>query len=606
MARMKKISEKTGAKNKAGTKPKTKKGNVQRLPSLDPAQVVKFLVNESNFPSPLRLTAKVLEKWLRAMDTGASNQARKDVTVAVHSGLQAASDPPVTRQQCEDFIRRHGVSETDPVLVNSWSEFIASHSGSDDLEEDCAEEIGAGKPKVKKPEVRLRHCHQQQSVFPKTAPSVASPLRSKASVNPQDRKTLQQLAIDEFNRKFLNRAKEARAKHIFRRFSGAGLDVKKQWAKESVYCTTMRSFCLNGEEMAYWSIMANVADSFANDNIPAARVSFALATVILERWEKLAGEAPECSGAGVPYKTSTGDQRFKTPLLQQMLRPPRDKSRKFDVLSPQYKFEARVPRLETIIDPGHRMHRTPGSAEVDAHAQFKRYALRSILKLMKTSPRGGAVVRTVPLTWPKLVTQGLARPPRPFNPVAGKFVKLREVEDVLASQHEARSIHLSQARTNDRLVCVVRYSSTTTRSLSADANHVRDILVGLHESFPDVQFSPHKQTVMIRGYNTRSSLTPSLWHDIDQEIKVSRYGFVFQDYGNKKVLDRKMRTQAVAELFTRHLSGQFELAKELKLSLALFLVGHDSLGSSRERIVAYVKDVHESTGQGFNIFINAL
>lgn len=63
------------------------------------------------------------------------------------------SDPPVTRQQCEDFIRRHGVSETDPVLLNSWSEFIASHSGSDDSEEDCAEEIRVGEPKVKKPEV---------------------------------------------------------------------------------------------------------------------------------------------------------------------------------------------------------------------------------------------------------------------------------------------------------------------------------------------------------------------------------------------------------------------------------------------------------------------
>lgn len=436
-------------------------------------------------------------------------------------------------------------------------------------------------------------------------------MRSRASVNPQDRETLQQLAIDEFNRNFLNRAKEARAKHIFRRFSGAGLDVKKQWAKESVYCTTMRSFCLNGEEMAYWSIMANVADSFANDNIPADRVSFALGTVILERWEKLAGEAPELARVDMEYTTSTGLKRFKTPLLQQMLKPPREKSRKFNFLSPQYKFEARMPHLETIVNPGHRMHRTPGSAEVEAHAQFKRYALQCILKLIKSSPRGGAVVRTVPLTWPKLVTPSFARSPRAFNPVAGKFVKLREVEDVLASQHEARSIYLGQAddgdsRTNARLVCVVRYSSTTTRSLSADANHVRDILVGLHESFPDVQFSPHKQTVMIRGYTTRSSSTPSLWHDIDQEIKVSCYGFVFQDYDNNKVLDHKMRTQAVAELFTRHLSGQCELAKELKLSLALFLVGHDSLGSSRERIVAYVKDVHESTGQGFNIFIDAL
>lgn len=98
MARPKKTPKKTESKNKAGTKPKTKKGNVQRPSSLDPAQVVKFLVNEPNFPSPLHPTAKVLEKWLRAMETGASNQARKDVTVAVLSGLQAARY--VTLQPC--------------------------------------------------------------------------------------------------------------------------------------------------------------------------------------------------------------------------------------------------------------------------------------------------------------------------------------------------------------------------------------------------------------------------------------------------------------------------------------------------------------------------
>lgn len=135
--------------------------------------------------------------------------------------------------------------------------------------------------------------------------------------------------------------------------------------------------------------MDNVAESFANDNVPAARESFARATLALERWEKLAGETPEFARAGMAYRNVRGHQTFETPIGHQELQPPRPlKNRKFNVLSPRYRFEARLRHPETIINPGHRMHRAPSNGELDAHAEYKEYALQCILKLMKSSPRG--------------------------------------------------------------------------------------------------------------------------------------------------------------------------------------------------------------------------
>ncbi|KAH0362411.1 hypothetical protein KCU65_g8064, partial [Aureobasidium melanogenum] len=77
--------------NKNEKKIKNKNKKAQNPEPLNPKQIVKFLNNEPFFPSPIRVTPKALQAWLKAIATSTSKQAPKDVVKEVMAGLQTTA-----------------------------------------------------------------------------------------------------------------------------------------------------------------------------------------------------------------------------------------------------------------------------------------------------------------------------------------------------------------------------------------------------------------------------------------------------------------------------------------------------------------------------------
>lgn len=78
-------------RNKNNQQIKNKDEKVKEQETLDPEPVVKFLSREPFFPLPLRVTPKVVQKWLNAMAPGTSNQTRKDVVVEMLARLRTTA-----------------------------------------------------------------------------------------------------------------------------------------------------------------------------------------------------------------------------------------------------------------------------------------------------------------------------------------------------------------------------------------------------------------------------------------------------------------------------------------------------------------------------------
>jgi hypothetical protein len=281
-----------------------------------------------------------------------------------------------------------------------------------------------------------------------------------------------------------------------------------------------------------------------------------------------------------------------------------------DVLQPRYKWKKRMPKLNKGMRAGRLLGSAPSRGELNLHRMYNEYIMQRLIQRMtRSTAREAGSVRTVRLTEPKEWKSNGSVAIRSYEPRMGAFSKPREVRDVAFSRHFAEKfIETPQTPGDythiDRLAAIVRYSSHAKkgRTLEMEASIVRKIIKKLCMAFDgEVSFPEAGQNVLIRGQRARSTLIPALWHNKEEEIRVSRERFMFPGPAS---IQRMVDVHAVAEAFTAHISGHARICRDLNLNPAYLVVGVDAMGCNWDRMVAYVRDVQQSLGRGFHLFIH--
>ncbi|TIA42942.1 hypothetical protein D6C78_00746 [Aureobasidium pullulans] len=83
---------------------------------LQPRLIIKFLIAQVNFPHAREIGATTIAKWMKAMDTGHSDNKLNKLSGPILRYLCAAAGPPITEAEQSAYIAEHGENQDDPVL----------------------------------------------------------------------------------------------------------------------------------------------------------------------------------------------------------------------------------------------------------------------------------------------------------------------------------------------------------------------------------------------------------------------------------------------------------------------------------------------------------
>ncbi|THX00698.1 hypothetical protein D6D17_06347 [Aureobasidium pullulans] len=83
---------------------------------LQPRLIIKFLIAQVNFPHAREIGATTIAKWMKAMDTGHSDNKLNKMNGHILRYLCAAARPPITEAEQSAYIAEHGENQDDPVL----------------------------------------------------------------------------------------------------------------------------------------------------------------------------------------------------------------------------------------------------------------------------------------------------------------------------------------------------------------------------------------------------------------------------------------------------------------------------------------------------------
>lgn len=83
---------------------------------LQPRLIIKFLIAQVNFPHAREIGATTITKWMKAMDTGHSDNKLNRIIGPILRYLCAAASPPITEAEQSAYIAEHGENQDDPVL----------------------------------------------------------------------------------------------------------------------------------------------------------------------------------------------------------------------------------------------------------------------------------------------------------------------------------------------------------------------------------------------------------------------------------------------------------------------------------------------------------
>ncbi|TIA44776.1 hypothetical protein D6C79_06097 [Aureobasidium pullulans] len=83
---------------------------------LQPRLIIKFLIAQVNFPHAREIGPTTIAKWMKAMDTGHSDNKLNKLSGPILRHLCAAASPPITEAEQSAYIAEHGENQDDPVL----------------------------------------------------------------------------------------------------------------------------------------------------------------------------------------------------------------------------------------------------------------------------------------------------------------------------------------------------------------------------------------------------------------------------------------------------------------------------------------------------------
>ncbi|TIA57503.1 hypothetical protein D6C77_06123 [Aureobasidium pullulans] len=83
---------------------------------LQPRLIIKFLIAQVNFPHAREIGATTIAKWMKATDTGHSDNKLNKLSGPILRHLCAAASPPIIEAEQSAYIAEHGENEDDPVL----------------------------------------------------------------------------------------------------------------------------------------------------------------------------------------------------------------------------------------------------------------------------------------------------------------------------------------------------------------------------------------------------------------------------------------------------------------------------------------------------------
>ncbi|THV93547.1 hypothetical protein D6D27_04310 [Aureobasidium pullulans] len=83
---------------------------------LQPRLIIKFLIAQVNFPHAREIGVTTIAKWMKAMDTGHSDNKLNKLSGPILRHLCAAASPPITEAEQSAYIAEHGENQDDPVL----------------------------------------------------------------------------------------------------------------------------------------------------------------------------------------------------------------------------------------------------------------------------------------------------------------------------------------------------------------------------------------------------------------------------------------------------------------------------------------------------------
>ncbi|THV76627.1 hypothetical protein D6D29_08446 [Aureobasidium pullulans] len=79
-------------------------------------RIVKYLINQRNFPPIEEIGLVTISKWLKAIDTGSSDNKLSRMRGPLLGHLRAAANTPITLEQQKAHTAKHGENTAEPVL----------------------------------------------------------------------------------------------------------------------------------------------------------------------------------------------------------------------------------------------------------------------------------------------------------------------------------------------------------------------------------------------------------------------------------------------------------------------------------------------------------
>ncbi|THW86893.1 hypothetical protein D6D15_07064 [Aureobasidium pullulans] len=83
---------------------------------LQPRLIIKFLIAQVNFPHAREIGVTTIAKWMKAMDTGHSDNKLNKLSGPILRYLCAAASPLITEAEQSAYTAEHGENQDDPVL----------------------------------------------------------------------------------------------------------------------------------------------------------------------------------------------------------------------------------------------------------------------------------------------------------------------------------------------------------------------------------------------------------------------------------------------------------------------------------------------------------
>ncbi|TIA79988.1 hypothetical protein D6C76_03381 [Aureobasidium pullulans] len=83
---------------------------------LQPRLIIKFLIAQVNFPHAREIGATTIAKWMKAMDTGHSDNKLNKLSGPILRYLCVAASPLITEAEQSAYTAEHGENQDDPVL----------------------------------------------------------------------------------------------------------------------------------------------------------------------------------------------------------------------------------------------------------------------------------------------------------------------------------------------------------------------------------------------------------------------------------------------------------------------------------------------------------